>query len=70
MKPARPQGSCQSREYYDKRYGANGWSTGFLVSVSIGQGEMLATPLQMCAFAAAIANDEDIGNSRSWWTSI
>ncbi|MBK6909596.1 MAG: penicillin-binding protein 2 [bacterium] len=50
-------GNVPSREYYDKRYGPNGWSTGFLVSVSIGQGEMLATPLQLCAFTAAIAND-------------
>jgi penicillin-binding protein 2 len=50
-------GLVPSREYYDKRYGANGWSTGFLVSVSIGQGEMLSTPLQLCAFAGAIASD-------------
>jgi penicillin-binding protein 2 len=48
-------GLVPSREYYDKRYGPNGWSTGFLVSVSIGQGEMLATPLQLCAFSAAVA---------------
>lgn len=50
-------GLVPSREWYDKRYGPNGWSTGFLVSVSIGQGEMLATPLQLCAFTAAIAAD-------------
>ncbi len=50
-------GLAPSREYYDKRYGENGWSTGFLVSVSIGQGEMLATPLQLCAFTSTIAAD-------------
>ncbi|MCC6476184.1 penicillin-binding protein 2 [bacterium] len=50
-------GIAPSKLYYDKRYGPNGWSTGFLVSVSIGQGEMLATPMQMCAFTAAIASD-------------
>lgn len=48
-------GLVPSEEYYNKRYGANGWSKGFLVSVSIGQGEMLATPLQLCAFAGAVA---------------
>ncbi len=48
-------GLVPSKEYYDKRYGPKGWSTGFLVSVSIGQGEFLATPIQLCAFTSMVA---------------
>ncbi|MCB9366104.1 MAG: penicillin-binding protein 2 [Calditrichaeota bacterium] len=48
-------GLIPSEAYYNKRYGPNGWSKGFVVSVSIGQGEMLATPVQLAAFAGAVA---------------
>jgi penicillin-binding protein 2 len=45
-----------TKNYFDKRYGARGWTQGYLVSLSIGQGEMGASPLQMAAYTAAIAN--------------
>ncbi|MCL4304874.1 penicillin-binding protein 2 [bacterium] len=48
-------GLIPSEEYYNKRYGPRGWTKGFIVSVAIGQGEMLTTPIQLAAFAGAIA---------------
>ncbi len=34
----------------------NRWSSGSIISIAIGQGEVTATPLQMCNLAATIAN--------------
>jgi len=45
-----------TKTYFDKRYGEKGWTQGYLVSLSIGQGEMGASPLQMAAYTATIAN--------------
>lgn len=42
--------------YYDKIYGENRWKFSTIQSLSIGQGEVLITPLQMANFAAIIAN--------------
>jgi penicillin-binding protein 2 len=42
--------------YFDKRYGKKGWTRGFLPSLGIGQGEVGVTPLQMAAYAMALAN--------------
>jgi penicillin-binding protein 2 len=42
--------------YYDKYYGANHWNAITINSLSIGQGEVLLTPLQMANMAATIAN--------------
>jgi penicillin-binding protein 2 len=49
-------GIAPSVEYYDRRYGKNGWTRGYIPSISIGQGEVLVTPLQLCAYIAAIAD--------------
>jgi penicillin-binding protein 2 len=49
-------GLAPSEDYYNRRYGPNGWTRGFIPSIAIGQGEVLVTPLQMCAFIAAIAD--------------
>jgi penicillin-binding protein 2 len=43
-------------DYYDKYYGKNGWRAMTIRSLSIGQGEILATPLQLANFAAIISN--------------
>ncbi len=43
--------------YYNKRYGKHHWNTGLLLSLSIGQGELLVTPLQLAKYTALIAND-------------
>jgi penicillin-binding protein 2 len=49
-------GLIPSVDYYNRRYGPHGWTRGFIPSISIGQGEVLVTPMQMCAYAAAAAN--------------
>ncbi|NTW49783.1 MAG: penicillin-binding protein 2 [Chlorobiales bacterium] len=45
-----------NKAYFDKRYGPKGWTPGYLVSLAIGQGEVGASPLQMAAYVATIAN--------------
>ena len=42
--------------YYDRIYGEGRWKFSTIYSLSIGQGEMLVTPLQMANLAALIAN--------------
>jgi penicillin-binding protein 2 len=42
--------------YYDRYYGQNGWSSLTIVSMAIGQGELLITPIQMANMTASIAN--------------
>lgn len=49
-------GSVPSIELYDKIYGKRGWKAITIRSLSIGQGELLVTPLQLANQAAAIAN--------------
>lgn len=48
-------GNMPSRAYYDQRYGKRGWSKGMLLNLCIGQGEILASPLQMARYVAAVA---------------
>ncbi len=42
--------------YYDKWYGHHRWAFSTIRSISIGQGEVMLTPLQMANIAAMIAN--------------
>ncbi|MDQ3194775.1 MAG: penicillin-binding protein 2 [Bacteroidota bacterium] len=53
--PNETAGLLPSQEYFDKRYGVNKWTQGFLVSLGIGQGELGVSPVQMVAYTAAIA---------------
>ena len=50
-------GSIPSIALYDKIYGKTGWRAITIRSNSIGQGEVLVTPLQLCNLAATIANE-------------
>ena len=50
-------GSIPSTKMYDKYYGKTGWKAITIRSLSIGQGEIIATPLQLANQAAAIANE-------------
>ncbi len=54
--PSEKTGNIPKPEYYDKYYGKNHWNAITTISLSIGQGEILATPLQMANQAAFIAN--------------
>lgn len=50
-------GLVPDANYFDKKYGVNKWSKSLILSLSIGQGDLLVTPVQMAVFAMAIAND-------------
>lgn len=49
-------GSVPTAAYYDRIYGRRGWSSLTVVSLSIGQGEIGSTPLQLANLAATVAN--------------
>lgn len=54
--PIVSSGFIPSYSYYDNLYGPNRWKFSNIYSLSIGQGELLVTPLQMANLAAIIAN--------------
>lgn len=54
--PSEKGGNIPRAESYDRTYGKNRWNSLTIVSLSIGQGEITETPLQMANMAAVIAN--------------
>ncbi|MEM6642245.1 MAG: penicillin-binding transpeptidase domain-containing protein [Bacteroidota bacterium] len=54
--PNEKSGNIPSIEYYDRIYGVERWKYSNIASLSIGQGELLVTPLQMVNLAAILAN--------------
>jgi penicillin-binding protein 2 len=44
-------------DYYNKTYGARGWSNSVILNLSIGQGENAQTVVNMAKFYAALATD-------------
>lgn len=58
--PGEKRGLIPNSQYYDNMYkdknGRPWWRAGTVVSISIGQGEVLLTPIQICNLAATIAN--------------
>ncbi len=55
--PDQKSGSVPSTKLYDRFYGKTGWKAITIRSLSIGQGEVLVTPLQLANQAACIANE-------------
>ena len=53
--PGESGGNVPSIQQLDRRHGKN-WKSSMIISLSIGQGEILLTPLQMANMAAIIAN--------------
>ena len=49
-------GKIPTSKTYDQGYGKNKWYTTFTISNAIGQGEVLATPIQLANMVAAIGN--------------
>jgi len=50
------KGNLPPSEAFDKIYGKGSWNSMTIRSLSIGQGEILATPLQLVNYAALVAN--------------
>ena len=51
------RGNIPSEKFYNRYFGETGWRAMTIRSLSIGQGEILATPLQLANSMAAIANE-------------
>lgn len=54
--PNERDGLLPSDEFYTKRFKSDRWGSAFTISLSIGQGELGITPLQMANIAAIVAN--------------
>lgn len=54
--PSEARGNIPTIKYLNKVYGEKGWHSATIISLGIGQGEILVTPLQLANVYAAIAN--------------
>ena len=58
--PGEAYGALPNRELLNQLFGQGGWGLGNLMIASIGQGEVLATPLQIAVTAALIASGGEL----------
>ncbi len=58
--PGEASGVVPDRDYMNSRYGPGGWGQGNLLNLSIGQGELLASPLQMAVVSGLVASMGDM----------
>ena len=49
-------GNLPKKDYYDRLYRVGGWKAPTIISLSVGQGELLMTPMQIANTYACIAN--------------
>lgn len=54
--PSESRGFIPNPEFYSKSFRGSNWGGNSIISISIGQGEILATPLQIANLCATIAN--------------
>lgn len=54
--PSESRGFIPNSDYYSKSFRGLNWSGNSVISIAIGQGEVLATPLQIANLCATIAN--------------
>lgn len=54
--PSEVSGNIPSVKYFNRLYGETGWHSSTIISLGIGQGEVLTTPIQMANIYACIAN--------------
>jgi penicillin-binding protein 2 len=50
------RGNVPDTDWYNRRLGKGKWTRGVLMNTSIGQGELLVTPIQMAVVAGRIAS--------------
>jgi penicillin-binding protein 2 len=62
--PEESAGLIPDSAWYDRRFGKGRWTRGVLLNNSIGQGEILATPLQMALLAARLASYGEVPSPR------
>jgi len=55
--PEESGGILPNRKYFDKTYGKNRWTEGYLLNIVIGQGQFNVTPVQLAQYAALLANN-------------
>ena len=72
------KGNLPPSEVFDKIYGKGSWNAMTIRSLSIGQGEILATPLQLVNYACLVANQgffypphvvRSVGNEKTRYSS-
>lgn len=54
--PFESRGFIPNNDFYSKSFRGSNWTANSVISISIGQGEVLATPLQIANLGATIAN--------------
>ena len=54
--PFESRGFIPNNDFYSKSFRGANWTANSVISISIGQGEVLATPLQIANLASTIAN--------------
>jgi penicillin-binding protein 2 len=52
--PSERSGLFPTPAWFDERYGAGRWNNSVVLNLSIGQGEVLATPIQLARLAAVV----------------
>ena len=55
--PAEAKGLVPTTQYYNQHFHTGKWPRGVLLNLGIGQGELLATPIQLATRPAVVAND-------------
>jgi penicillin-binding protein 2 len=55
--PAEAKGLVPTTQYYNQHFHTGKWPRGVLLNLGIGQGELLATPLQLATMTAVVANN-------------
>jgi penicillin-binding protein 2 len=53
--PLEKPGNLPDKQYLDNRYGEGKWTNGLMLNLSVGQGDLVVTPLQMLQMTSIIA---------------